>query len=156
VAWRDHRVRAAVCVLRTQIVLLNLIIALMREIFNSVKKTEEDVFLRVSRAVPAALPRPLRASTPARPARHNELLHGLSRQARRPATEAQPPTALQPPPQGRATLIVEVETLMGRKQLERYLHMPPYVHLLTPVRRGDTREKNGMDARLDKIEQLMM
>ncbi|PNW77392.1 hypothetical protein CHLRE_10g434600v5 [Chlamydomonas reinhardtii] len=86
-----------------QILLLNMLIALMREVYNRVKHTEEDVFLK-----------------------------------------------------GRASLIVEVETLMARKQLERYANMPPYVHLLTPVRRGDTRERSGIEARLEKLEQMLM
>lgn len=86
-----------------QIVLLNMLIAMMREIYNKVKHTEEDVFLK-----------------------------------------------------GRAQLIVEVETLMAKKQLERYANMPPYVHLLTPVKRKDVRERSGAEAKLERLEQLMM
>ncbi|GFR45654.1 hypothetical protein Agub_g7065 [Astrephomene gubernaculifera] len=85
-----------------QILLLNMLIALMREVYNRVKNTEEDVFLK-----------------------------------------------------GRASLIVEVETLMARKQLERYANMPPYVHLLTPVKRKDVRDRTGVEARLDKIEHVL-
>ncbi|PNH02525.1 hypothetical protein TSOC_011488, partial [Tetrabaena socialis] len=86
-----------------QIVLLNMLIALMREIYSRVQHTEEDVFLK-----------------------------------------------------GRATLIVEVETLMARKQLERYANMPPYVHLLTPVQRKDARDKSGVEAKLERLEQMLM
>ncbi|KAG2498331.1 hypothetical protein HYH03_003591 [Edaphochlamys debaryana] len=86
-----------------QILLLNMLIALMCEVYKKVAQTEEDVFLK-----------------------------------------------------GRASLIVEVETLMARKQLEKYANMPPYVHLLTPVRRSDAREKSGIEQRLEKLEQMLM
>ncbi len=45
---------------------------------------------------------------------------------------------------GRAELIVEVETLMGAKQLDTYAFMPPYVHLLTPVQRKVGRGFQGL------------
>lgn len=51
---------------------------------------------------------------------------------------------------------MEVETLMAKKQLERYANMPPYVHLLTPVKRKDVRERSGLEAKLERMEQMLM
>ncbi|KXZ51579.1 hypothetical protein GPECTOR_12g542 [Gonium pectorale] len=103
-AWQELSIIFfSLFMLAVQILLLNMLIALMREVYNRVKNTEEDVFLK-----------------------------------------------------GRASLIVEVETLMARKQLERYANMPPYVHLLTPVQRKDARDKNALEARLEKLEQMLM
>ncbi|KAG1680624.1 hypothetical protein FOA52_015073 [Chlamydomonas sp. UWO 241] len=85
----------------TQLVLLNMLIALMYDIYRRVTECEEDVFLR-----------------------------------------------------GRAQLLVEVETLMTRKQMMEYSLMPPYVHLLKAVHREINRGATT-DIRLGRLEMVI-
>lgn len=71
---------AALAALLVQIVLLNMLIVMMREVYRKIRDNERDVFLR-----------------------------------------------------GRAQLIVEVETLMGSRERDKYMMMPPYLHQLRQV-----------------------
>ncbi|MEW5316534.1 MAG: hypothetical protein WDW38_007902 [Sanguina aurantia] len=87
-----------------QILLLNMLIALMRDVYLQVRLDEEDVFLK-----------------------------------------------------GRAMIIIEIESLMTTKQLDRFSNMPPYVHLLTPVTRKVKHKNNGpSDGRLERLETMML
>lgn len=87
---------------RMQIVLLNMLIVMMREMYKEVRATEKHVFLR-----------------------------------------------------GRAQLIVEVETLMTKAQLEKYAGLsPPYLHMLLVVQRSMHAAESTM-GRLERIETRM-
>ncbi len=54
---------------------------------------------------------------------------------------------------GRAELIVEVETLMSKKQMLEYSLMPPYLHMLQPVQRAVHRGDTVM-SRLERLEAM--
>ena len=55
---------------------------------------------------------------------------------------------------GRAKLIVEVETLMSKRQLAEYALMPPYLHQLRPVQRDVHKGGSSITSRLERLEVL--
>lgn len=55
---------------------------------------------------------------------------------------------------GRAQLIVEVETLMSKRQLMEYALMPPYLHQLRPVQRAVHKGGSSITSRLERLEAL--